>query len=99
MLKLKCPEATEKKLVFGDYITVHMSGLKTSQDNNAEASGMQVYSEELFQRIQKQRGDVLQRTQKPAGDLIDVRLRAAGASKKGWKHSSVVMDADEKFVA
>lgn len=99
MLKLKCPEATEKKLVLGDYMTVHAPGFKASQFHNAEPSDMQVHREELFQRIQKQRGEVLQRIQKPAGDLIDVRLRTAGANEKGWKHFSDVMDADEKFVA
>jgi len=99
MLKLKRPEATEKELVFGDYITIQMSGFKTSQVNNAEPSDMQVHREELFQRIQRQRAEVIQEIQKPAGELIDVRLRAAAGDKKGWSHSSVVMDEDEKFVA
>ena len=103
MLMLKTPEVTEKKLVFGDYITVHMSGLKTNQVNNAKPSDMQVYREELFQRIQKQRGEVVQRVvqqvEKPAGDLIDVRLRATGASKKGWVHFSEIMNEEDKIVA
>ena len=99
MLKPKYTEAAEKELVFGDYITVHIPGLKTSQDNNAESGDIQVQREELFQRIQKQRGEVLQTIQKPEGKLIDVRLRTAGASKKGWKLSNEFMEADDKFVA
>ena len=99
MLMLKTPEVTEKKLVFGDYITVHMSGLKTSQVNNAKPGDMQVNREELFQRIQKQRGEVVQRVEKPAGDLIDVRLRATGSTKKGWVHFSDAMNEDDKIVA
>ena len=89
MLMLKNPEVTEKKLVLGDYITVHMSGLKTSQVNR----------EELFQRIQKQRGEVVQRVEKPAGDLIDVRLYATGSDKIGWVHFSEAMNEDDKIVA
>ena len=89
MLMLKNPEVTEKKLVLGDYITVHVSGLETSQVNR----------EELFQRIQKQRGEVVQRVEKPAGDLIDVRLRAAGSDKIGWAHFSELMNEDDKIVA
>ena len=96
MLMPKNSEVTEKKLVLGDYITVQVSGLKTSQVNTGD---MQVNREELFQRIQRQRAEVIQEIQKPAGELIDVRLRAAAGDKKGWSHSSVVMDEDEKFVA
>ena len=103
MLMLKNPEVTEKKLVLGDYITVHMSGLKTSQGNNAKPGDMQVNREELFQRIQKQRGEVVQRVvqrvEKPAGDLIDVRLYATGSDKIGWVHSSEAMNEDDKIVA
>jgi len=105
MLVLKTPEVTEKRLVLGDYITVHVSGLKTSQGNknNAKPGDMQVYREELFQRIQKQRGEVVQRivqrVEKPAGDLIDVRLRATGSTKKGWVHFSEVMNEEDKIVA
>ena len=100
MLVLKNPEVTEKKLVFGDYITVHMSGLETSQGNTRD---MQVHREELFQRIQKQRGEVVQRVvqrvEKPAGDLIDVRLYATGSDKIGWVHFSEAMNEDDKIVA
>ena len=100
MLMLKNPEVTEKKLVLGDYITVHMSGLKTSQVNTGDT---QVNREELFQRIQKQRGEVVQRVvqrvEKPAGDLIDVRLRATGSTKKGWVHVSEAMNENDKIVA
>lgn len=103
MLMLKTPEVTEKKLVLGDYITVHTSDLKTSQGNNAKPGDMQVNREELFHRIQKQREEVVQRVVqrvvKPAGDLIDVRLRATGSDKKGWVHFSEVMNQDDKFVA
>ena len=96
MLMLKTPEVTEEKLVFGDYITVQMSGLKTSQGNTGN---MQINREELFQRIQKQRGEVVQRIEKPAGDLIDVRLRATGSDKKGWVNFSAVMNEEDKIVA
>ena len=100
---LEKPEVTEKKLVLGDYITVHTSGLKPSQGNNAESGDMQVYREELFQRIQKQRGEVVQRTvqlvEKPAGDLIDVRIREAGPAKKGWVHFSELINDEGKIVA
>jgi len=99
MLMLKNPETTEKKLVLGDYMTVHVSGMKTNQVNNSEPSDMQIHREELFQRIEKQRGDVLQTIQKPAGDLIDVRVRAAGAGKKGWIPLYEYIDEDEQFVA
>ena len=75
MLKLKMPIASEKKLVLGDYVTVHMSSMKTARVYNAEPSDMQVYREELFQRIQKQRGEIIQHTQRQGGDLIDVRCR------------------------
>ena len=100
MLMPKNSEVTEKKLVLGDYITVQVSGLKTSQVNTGD---MQVNREELFQRIKKQREDVVQRVvqrvEKPAGDLIDVRFRATGATKKGWVHFPEAMNDDDKIVA
>ena len=99
MLMLKNPEATEKRLLLGDYMTVHMSGLKTSRVNNAKPSDLQVHREELHQRIQKQRGELVPRVQKPAGDLIDVRLRVPAADKIGWVHFSEVMNEDDKVVA
>jgi len=99
MLMLKNPEATEKKLVLGDYMTVHMSGLKTNQVYNTKPGDMQVRREELLQQIQKQRGELVQRVQKPVGDLIDVRLRVAGADKIGWVDYSEIMNEDDKDVA
>ena len=75
MLKLTMPIESEKELVLGDYVTVHMSSLKTTRVYDVEPSDMQVYREELFQRIQKQRGGIVQHNQRPAGDLIDVRCR------------------------
>ena len=99
MLMSKNLEVTEKKLVLGDYITVQVSGLKTSQVNNAKPGDMQVNRDELFQRIQKQRGEVVQLVKKPAGDLIDVRLRATGSTQKGWVNISEAMNEDDKIVA
>ena len=99
MLMPKNLEVAEKELVLGDYITVQVQGLKTSQVNNTKPGDRQVNREELFQRIQKQRGEVVQRVEKPAGDLIDVRLRAAGSDKIGWAHFSELMNEDDKIVA
>ena len=99
MLMLKNPQATEKRLLLGDYMTVHMSGLKISQVYNAKPGDMQVHREELFQRIQKQKGELVQRVQKQAGDLIDVRHRVAGAEKIGWVDFSETMNEDDKVVA
>jgi len=99
MLMLRNPKPTEKKLVLGDYLTVHTSGLKTSQVYNAKPADMQVHREELSQRILKQRGVLVPRVQKPSGDLIDVRLRVAGAEKIGWIDYSEMMDEDDKVVA
>jgi sRNA-binding carbon storage regulator CsrA len=99
MLMLKNPEATEKRLVLGDYMTVQVSRIKASQVYNAEPGDMQVRREELHQRIQKQRGELVPRVQKTAGDLIDVRLRVAGADQIGWDDFSEVMNEDNKVVA
>jgi len=77
MLKLEMPKEAEKTLELGDYITVHMSSPKPARVYNAEPSDIQVYREELYQRIQKQRGEVIQFEQKRGGDLIDVRVRGA----------------------
>jgi sRNA-binding carbon storage regulator CsrA len=68
-------EADETPLVLGDYITIHVSGIKTRQFNCAEPCDMQVHREELFQRIQKQRGENFQRLEKVRGTLIDPRRR------------------------
>ena len=73
MFKLKMPKEPEKKLILGDYVTVNLSSLKTTRVYNAEPLDMQVYREELFQHIQRQRGEVVQHTQRQGGDLIDVR--------------------------
>ena len=97
MLMLKNPKATEKRLLLGDYMTVHASGSKTSQMSHAKPVDMQVHREVLHQRIQKQRGELVPRVQKPAGDLIDVRL--AGADQICWVHFSDVMSEDDKVVA
>lgn len=60
MTVLEMPEETQKKLELGDYITVHLSDLKTAPLHNAEPCDMQLYREELFKRIRKQRGDLLE---------------------------------------
>ena len=99
MLMLKNPEATEKRLLLGDYTTVHMSDLKTSVVNNAKPSDMQVHREILHKRIQTQRGELVPRVEKPVGDLIDVRLRVPGADQIGWEHFSEVMNENDKSVA
>lgn len=77
MLKLEMPKEHEKTLELGDYVTVHMSSLKPNRVYDNAPSDIQVYREELYQRIQKQRGEVIQFNQKPSGDLIDVRLLGA----------------------
>jgi sRNA-binding carbon storage regulator CsrA len=75
MLIHKKPEVTEKRLVLGDYVTVHVSVLETNQVQNTEPRDMQVHREEFLQRIEKQRGAFLQRMQKQGGKLVDVRRR------------------------
>ena len=89
----KTPEVTEKHLLFVDFVSVYEPGLKTKQINH----------EELFKRIQKQRGEVVQQVaqqvEKPAGDLIDVRLRVAAADKRGCVHFSEVINEENKVVA
>ena len=66
MLKRKMPEVAEKKLEFGDYVTVHVQDLSSNQVNNANPCVVQVDREVFIQRIQKQRGK-----------LIDERVRSA----------------------
>jgi hypothetical protein len=66
MLKRKMPEVAEKKLEFGDYVTVHLSSLNRSLANNANPCVIQVNREAFIQRALKQRGK-----------LIDVRNRCA----------------------
>ena len=75
MLKLEMPKEPEKTLKLGDYVTVHMSSLKPSREYDNSPSDMQVYREELYQRIQKQRAEITQFEQRQGGDLIDVRVR------------------------
>ena len=77
MLKLEMPKKPEKTLELGDYVTVHMSSLKPTPVYDNAPCDIQVYREELFQRIKKQRAEVIQFNQKPSGDLIDVRLLGA----------------------
>jgi hypothetical protein len=54
MLILKKPEITEKRLVLGDYVMIHVPGWKTSQAQNTGSSDMRALREELFQRIQNE---------------------------------------------
>jgi len=75
MLIQKKPEVTEKRLVLGDYVTVHVPVLETNQDHTKELHDMQVHREELFQRIEKQRGAFFRKMQKQGGKLVDVRRR------------------------
>lgn len=77
MLKLEMPQEPEKTLELGDYVTVHMSSLKPNRVYDNTPSEIKVYREELYQRIKKQRAEVIQFKQKPDGDLIDVRCRGA----------------------
>ena len=103
MQMLKTPKVIEKQLVFADYVSVYEPGLETNQINSAKSGEMQVNREALFQRIQKQREEVVQlvaqRVKKPAGDLIDVRLRAAAAYKQACVNYSELINEDDKFVA
>ena len=66
MLKQKTPEVAEKKLEFGDYVTVHVPSLNRTQANNAIPCVMQINREAFVQRTLKQRGK-----------LIEVRNRSA----------------------
>ena len=68
-------EVTDTPLVLGDYVTVHVPVEKTDLVNNSAPSDMQVHREELFKRIQKQRGESLKHLQKRGGVLIDPRRR------------------------
>jgi len=69
-------EANERPLVLGDYVTVHVAIVKTDEINSTAPADMQVHREELFQRIQKQRGEICRRVKKPEGRLLDPRRRA-----------------------
>lgn len=75
MSKQKVRKESEKQLTLGDYVTFNMSSLKSTRVNNIELSDLQVYREELLQRIKRQRGEIIQTNhQRQGGDLIDVRL-------------------------
>lgn len=69
-------EAIERPLVLGDYVTVHVAVVKADEINSTAITNMQVHREELFQRIQKQRGEICRRVKKPGGTLLDPRRRA-----------------------
>jgi sRNA-binding carbon storage regulator CsrA len=71
------PEISETPLVLGDYVMVHVSSIIANQVNSAEPRDMQVHREELFQRIQKQRGENFRRLKKQGGVLVDPRHRGA----------------------
>lgn len=69
-------ETSEKKLVLGDYVTVHVAVSKADEFSTSAPSDLQVRREELFQRIQKQRAEICRRVKKPEGRLLDPRRRA-----------------------
>lgn len=69
-------ETNERPLVLGDYVTVHVAVVKADEFNSTAPADMQVHREELFQRIQKQRGEICRRVKKPEGRLLDPRRRA-----------------------
>ena len=77
MLTSKKPEAADTKLLLGDYITVHVSGLKKSGVKGGLQRDIQASRESFVQRSQKQRGELFQRTRRQTGTLIDVRQRGA----------------------
>ena len=69
-------ETNQRELVLGDYVTVHVTLVKTDEINSTAPADMQVHREELFKRIQKQRGEICRRVKKPEGRLLDPRRRA-----------------------
>jgi len=77
MLVPSKPEVSEKKLLLGDYMTVHVAGLKTSDVNGGKQIDMQVCRESFIQRALKERGELLQRSPEQGGTLIDVRQSGA----------------------
>ena len=77
MLITKKPEVSEKELLLGDYVTVHVTEIKNSEVNSDEKRGMKVCRESFVQRARKERGELFQRVQKQSGTLIDVRQRGA----------------------
>lgn len=70
------PEVTDNKLLLGDYITVNVPGLESSEVNRDGRDDKQFRRESFIQRVQKQRGVHSKRIQEQ-GKLIDVRLRGA----------------------
>lgn len=99
MLKLKKPEVKEKRLVLGDYVSVHRSGRERGNVQNVESCAVLLNREELFQRIEKERGALLPPIKKPDGDLIDVRLRAAAAKNYVPNHYSEISISEGQVVA
>jgi len=99
MLTNKMPKLTEEKLEFGDYVPIFMLGLKNGNVQTAEASDTLVDRQELFLRIQKQRGEVVPQIQKPSGDLIDVRIQTAAACDTGWTQQPEIEREDDQIVA
>lgn len=75
MLTSRKPGTEDKKLLLGDYITVHVPGSKVSGAKGGTLQEMRVSRESFVQRSQKQRGELFQRTRRQTGTLIDVRQR------------------------
>ena len=98
MLTNKMAELTEEKLEFGDYVPILMLGLKNGDVQNAEVCDKRVDAEELFLRIQKQRGEIVPQIQKPSGDLIDVRIQEP-ACDTGWTQPTEIEREDDQIVA
>ena len=99
MLTFKKPQVTEAKLVLADYVSVHVSTPEHSAIQNTEPRALLVNREEIFTRIQKQRGAFLPPIKQHKGDLIDVRLRAAATAKRRLKHVSETPTSEGKIVA
>jgi len=70
---IKEPKVDEEKLVLGDYVTVCMSGSKSTPHYENEPCDIRVHREEFVRRIQKQRGEFFRRIQNRKGKLIDPR--------------------------
>lgn len=50
----------EKKLVLGDYMTVHAAGDNENQKRMDAARDVEVRNAEFFQRITKERGELIE---------------------------------------
>ena len=57
MLILK-PSKVEKKLVLGDYVTVHVSGIREGQGPHDVSHDIQEQYEAFFSRIEKERKEL-----------------------------------------